>query len=267
MSAPQPAADLPPGDYAIVEMFGHDTLVGRVTETERFGGKFLSVEPLFDGALLPPTLIGASAIFRLTGCTPQVAAGQQPRHRTYLPRAIAVTVPQPAIAAPPAPVTLDVDIPWIDPDPPLPYILRWTQPLDGPSDISLVGPFSGNDPAAEWAKDPANNPDDDPRWHVVQLRTGDLHLPLPHRVPEIPLAPIPGIGTYVLRWDARGEGSSTIELVGPFADRDQATVWAIDRVNNPEDTPCWQLVRPTTEHLTLPLVVHDPDRPSAGDFA
>ena len=28
----------PPGEYAIVELFGHTTLVGRISEIERFGG-------------------------------------------------------------------------------------------------------------------------------------------------------------------------------------------------------------------------------------
>ena len=41
------AATMPDGEYAIVEALGHRTLVGRVTEIERFGTKMLQVEPLF----------------------------------------------------------------------------------------------------------------------------------------------------------------------------------------------------------------------------
>ena len=37
------------GEYAIVELFGHTTLVGRVAEVERFGAKMLALEPIFAG--------------------------------------------------------------------------------------------------------------------------------------------------------------------------------------------------------------------------
>lgn len=43
---------LPDGQYAIVELMGHSTLVGRVTEIERFGTKLLGIEALFAGQLL-----------------------------------------------------------------------------------------------------------------------------------------------------------------------------------------------------------------------
>lgn len=46
-TTPISATDMPPGDYAIVEALGHRTLIGRVTEIERFGTKMLQVEPLF----------------------------------------------------------------------------------------------------------------------------------------------------------------------------------------------------------------------------
>jgi hypothetical protein len=47
------AAELPPGEYAIVELLGHTTIVGRIGEVERFGAKMMAIEPLFAGALLP----------------------------------------------------------------------------------------------------------------------------------------------------------------------------------------------------------------------
>ena len=47
---------LPPGDYAIVEIMGHRTIVGRVEEVERFGTKLIAIEPLLAGQLLPAVL-------------------------------------------------------------------------------------------------------------------------------------------------------------------------------------------------------------------
>ena len=40
-------SNYPPGDYAIVELLGHTTLVGRITEVEKFGTKMLAIETLF----------------------------------------------------------------------------------------------------------------------------------------------------------------------------------------------------------------------------
>ena len=37
------AAAHPPGEYAIVELFGHTTLVGRIAEVERFGAKMMAL--------------------------------------------------------------------------------------------------------------------------------------------------------------------------------------------------------------------------------
>jgi hypothetical protein len=47
------AADLPEGDYAIAEMMGHSTMIGRYAEVERFGTKMLHIEPIWEGKLLP----------------------------------------------------------------------------------------------------------------------------------------------------------------------------------------------------------------------
>lgn len=99
------AASLPKGDYAIVELFGHTTLVGRIAEVERFGTKMLAIEPLFNGALLGPIYHGGAAIYRLSPCTPQVAWDRQPRDTWQLPPTIRAIVPVEALpaAAPPAP--------------------------------------------------------------------------------------------------------------------------------------------------------------------
>lgn len=46
-TTPISATDMPDGDYAIVEVQGHRTLIGRISEIDRFGTKLLQVEPLF----------------------------------------------------------------------------------------------------------------------------------------------------------------------------------------------------------------------------
>ena len=55
------AGTMPLGEYAIVEALGHRTLVGRVTEIERFGTKMLQVEPLFGDVMLGPVLLGGGS--------------------------------------------------------------------------------------------------------------------------------------------------------------------------------------------------------------
>jgi hypothetical protein len=93
---------LPPGDYAIVEVLGHRTLVGRVTEVERFGTKLMSIEPLFNGELLTAVLIGGGSIYQFTPCTPEVAGARQPKQLWQLPNSIAVTLPAAALPSPEA---------------------------------------------------------------------------------------------------------------------------------------------------------------------
>ncbi len=102
MSGADGTAPLPPGDYAIVEVLGHRTYVGRVGEVERFGTKFMSVEPLFDGRLLPAVLVGGSSVYQFTPVTAAVAAEKQPRERWELPASVAVTPPPEALRAPDA---------------------------------------------------------------------------------------------------------------------------------------------------------------------
>lgn len=94
------ATNLPPGDYAIVELFGHTTLVGRIAEVERFGTKMLAIEPLFNGALLPAVFYGGASIYGLTPCSAEIAAARAPRELYHLPVALRAVVP-PAMLPPP----------------------------------------------------------------------------------------------------------------------------------------------------------------------
>ena len=91
--------EYPPGEWAIVELFGHTTLVGRIEEVERFGSKMLAIEPLFKGELLPCVLCGGGAIYRLIPCSAAVAFAQQPREGYQLPLAIRAIVPQTLLPA------------------------------------------------------------------------------------------------------------------------------------------------------------------------
>ena len=86
-------ADLPPGEYAIVELLGHTTLVGRIAECERFGTKMMAIEVLCGGRLLPPVYQGGSSIYRLTPCSTETAWENQlddwslpPTIRSLMPR-------------------------------------------------------------------------------------------------------------------------------------------------------------------------------------
>lgn len=83
---------LPEGDYAIVEMLGHRKLVGRISELERFGARFLACEPLYQNDLLAPVLIGGASIYQLTPCTPEVALKMQPKQAYSLPSPVEATV-------------------------------------------------------------------------------------------------------------------------------------------------------------------------------
>ena len=91
--------DMPPGEYAIVELFGHTTLVGRIAEVERFGTKMLAIEPLFNGELLPTGFYGGASIYGLTPCSVEIAAARAPRHLYQLPVALRSIVPAAAPTA------------------------------------------------------------------------------------------------------------------------------------------------------------------------
>lgn len=88
----QPPA-YPPGDWAIVEIMGHTTMVGRITEVERFGTKMLAIEPLYAGQLLGPIFQGGASIYRLTPCSAEIAFKEQPTKSWQLPAPVKLIVP------------------------------------------------------------------------------------------------------------------------------------------------------------------------------
>ena len=98
---PEPKA-YPPGDYAIAELFGHTTIVGRISEVEKFGTKMLAIEPLFNDTLMDPIFQGGASIYRLSPCSVEVAFKEQPRKEWQLPAAVRVLVPL-ALLPPPEP--------------------------------------------------------------------------------------------------------------------------------------------------------------------
>ena len=89
---------------------GHRTLVGRVSEVARFGTTMLQVEPIWQDGLLPGVMISGASIYQLTPCTAATAFAQQPKHHWQLPGSIGITVPKPALPAPPQPVWIGIDM-------------------------------------------------------------------------------------------------------------------------------------------------------------
>lgn len=92
-------AALPEGEYAIVEVLGHRTLIGRITEVERFGAKLMSIEALFGRELLPAVLISGASIYQFTPCAAEVAAARAPRKEWQLPSSIRAVLPPVALPA------------------------------------------------------------------------------------------------------------------------------------------------------------------------
>lgn len=95
----QTHSSLPIGEYAIVEVLGHRTLIGRVEEVERFGTKLLSIEPVFSGQLLPAVMIGGSSIYQFTPCSAEIAAARMPKEAWQLPPSVRAVLPLLAIEA------------------------------------------------------------------------------------------------------------------------------------------------------------------------
>ena len=83
----------PPGEYCILELFGHTTLVGRIQEVERFGAKMLAIAPLFKRRLLGVVFHGGASIYRLTPCSAAIAFDRSPTQDYELPPTIRATVP------------------------------------------------------------------------------------------------------------------------------------------------------------------------------
>ena len=109
-------SEFPAGDYAIVELFGHTTLIGRIAEVERFGTKMLAIEPLFRDTLLPVVFHGGAAIYRLTPCTASVAFARQPQKEYQLPAALRCIVPELLLSAPEQSAVVDAEGAWDDGD-------------------------------------------------------------------------------------------------------------------------------------------------------
>ena len=102
-----PTPGLPAGAYAIVELMGHQQMVGRVAEGRQFGVDGIVVEPIHAGQMLPPVFRSGAALYGVTPCTPERAweIGQ----RTYgLPDGVRHAMPKPALPAP-APVDAEFD--------------------------------------------------------------------------------------------------------------------------------------------------------------
>lgn len=97
-STPISAANMPEGAYAIVEQMGHRTMIGRVEEIDRFGTKFLQIEPLFGEVMLAPVLLGGGSIYQVTPCSADTAWARRPKHSHQLPPSVMATVP--ALALP-----------------------------------------------------------------------------------------------------------------------------------------------------------------------
>lgn len=89
----RPWEQLPEGEYAIVELFGHTTLLGKVTEVERFGSKMMAIELLFNGKLLDPVYHGGAAIYRMSPCSRQVAWERQHKEVWQFPPSIRAVLP------------------------------------------------------------------------------------------------------------------------------------------------------------------------------
>lgn len=100
----EPADDLPDGDYAIAEVLGHRTLVGRCQEVDRFGTKMLGIEPIFRGKLLPMVFVGGASLYAFTPCTKEQAIAHAPTHDYQLPGSLLATL---GPAALPRPDTID----------------------------------------------------------------------------------------------------------------------------------------------------------------
>ena len=95
-----PTTDHPPGEYAIVELMGHQTVVGRIAEVERFGAKFCAIEPIYLGKLLPAIIQGGPSIYRLTPCSAEVAFNRGATDAYHLPTSVRATLPKHLLPAP-----------------------------------------------------------------------------------------------------------------------------------------------------------------------
>lgn len=83
MSAAQP---LPAGDYAVVELRGGRTYVGRVSLVDRLGARHMSIELLYEDALLPALLVSGEIVYHFSPITAEAARELQNSKRWQLPK-------------------------------------------------------------------------------------------------------------------------------------------------------------------------------------
>ncbi|MEI9885914.1 MAG: hypothetical protein WDN08_05320 [Rhizomicrobium sp.] len=100
LDAADAKCELPDGEYAIVECMGHSTLIGRISEVERFGTKLCMVEPIWHGALLAPVYVAGASLYRLTPCSREVAWSSRARYDYQLPSPVRARIEPAALPAP-----------------------------------------------------------------------------------------------------------------------------------------------------------------------
>ena len=69
-TTPTPAEDTPP-EYAVIEIFGHRRLAGRIMEVERFGTKMLRIDIPERGKFengFTSQMYGGASLFSVTPC-------------------------------------------------------------------------------------------------------------------------------------------------------------------------------------------------------
>lgn len=80
---PEAPATYPEGQYAKVEMMGHRTLWGRISEVTLFGAAMLKIEPIVGGKIVGEVLTGAASIYCLTKVSAVTAFGMAPSNAGY----------------------------------------------------------------------------------------------------------------------------------------------------------------------------------------
>lgn len=69
-------------EWCMVELFGHQRIVGKVSEATMAGGAFLRVDvPAFNGAPAFTRFFGPSAIYSISPVTEEIARGLMDRYR------------------------------------------------------------------------------------------------------------------------------------------------------------------------------------------
>jgi len=69
-------------EFALVELFGHQRIVGKVTEATLAGGAFLRVDvPAFNGEKAFTRFYGPGAIYSISPVTEEIARGLMDRYR------------------------------------------------------------------------------------------------------------------------------------------------------------------------------------------